>query len=119
MLLGISTAVAVIFSILGYIANRKPAFAVNAGIAKAMEEKWYIDDLYDAIIVRPLRSLSLMMDRYAERMGIDAVVNGVGKGVRWGGDRVRLLQSGQVGFYIFILVIGMTVLFAVSFIWNK
>ena len=119
MLLGISTAVAVIFSILGYIANRKPAFAVNAGIAKAMEEKWYIDGLYDAIIVRPLRSLSLMMDRYAERMGIDAVVNGVGKGVRWGGDRVRLLQSGQVGFYIFILVIGMTVLFAVSFIWNK
>jgi len=119
MLLGISTAVAVIFSILGYMANRKPAFAVNTGIAKAMEEKWYIDELYDAVIVRPLRSLSLMMDRYAERMGIDAVVNGVGKGVRWGGDRVRLLQSGQVGFYIFILVIGMTVLFAVSFIWNN
>ena len=93
--------------------------ADNRGIAKAMEEKWYIDELYDAIIVRPIRSLSVVMDKFAERMGIDAVVNGVGKGVRWGGDRVRLLQSGQVGFYIFILVIGMTVLFAVSFIWNN
>jgi NADH-quinone oxidoreductase subunit L len=50
-------------------------------------------------------------------MGIDGLVNGVGKTVRWGSDRVRLLQTGQVGFYIFAMVIGMTLLFALSYFW--
>jgi NADH-quinone oxidoreductase subunit L len=38
----------------------------------------------------------------------------VGKTVRWGGDRLRLLQTGQVGFYIFIMVIGIVLLFLIS-----
>ncbi|RYZ54937.1 MAG: NADH-quinone oxidoreductase subunit L [Sphingobacteriales bacterium] len=117
MLLGISTVIAVVFSVLGYISHRKPAFAPAAGLGKVLENKWYVDELYDAVIVRPFLLLSAVIDRFVERMGIDGLVNGVGKSVRWGGDRVRLLQSGQVGFYIFILVIGMTVLFALSFFW--
>jgi NADH-quinone oxidoreductase subunit L len=119
MLLGISTAVAVIFSIAGYAANRTPSFANNIGLSKVLENKWYVDELYDALILRPTAALSNLMDRFVERLGIDGVVNGVGKGVRWGGDRVRLLQSGQVGFYIFVLVIGMTVLFTLSYFWIK
>lgn len=119
MLLGISTAVAIIFSIAGYMANRKPKFAPNTGFAKLLEHKWYVDELYDAIVVRPLESLAAIFDKYAERKGIDGLVNGVGKTVRWGGDRVRLLQTGQVGFYIFVMVIGMTLLFAFSFFWLR
>lgn len=115
MLLGISTAVAIIFSIAGYTAYRKPSFTANTGLSKVLENKWYVDELYDAIIVRPLNSLSVIFDRVVEKMGIDGVVNGVGKTVRWGGDRVRLLQSGQVGFYIFVMVVGITLLFALSF----
>ncbi len=119
MLLGISTVVAIVFSIAGWAANRKPSFAPNTGLAKVLENKWYVDELYDAIIVRPLTALSNVLDRFVERMGIDGIVNGVGKSVRWGSDRVRLLQSGQVGFYIFVMVIGVTVLFALSFFWIK
>jgi len=119
MLLGISTAVAIIFSIAGYMANRKPQFAEQTGIAKILENKWYIDELYDSIIVRPIEKLSAFFDNYAERKGIDGFVNGIGKTVRWGGDRVRLLQTGQVGFYIFVMVIGMTLLFALSFFWLR
>ncbi len=103
-----------------FFATRK-LFAVDAfsgeygGFKKVLANKWYIDELYDAIIIRPLGALSNMLDRFAERMGIDGIVNGVGKLVRWGSDRVRLLQTGQVGFYIFVMVIGMTLLFAISF----
>jgi len=117
MLLGISTVIAVVFSVLGYSAHRKPAFAPNSGLAKTLENKWYVDELYDAIVLRPLAALSQLLDRVVERMGIDGLVNGVGKSVRWGGDRIRLLQTGQVGFYIFMMVIGMTVLFAISYFW--
>lgn len=119
MLLGISTAIAIIFSYFGFAANRNPSFANNTGVAKMLEDKWYIDEVYDAIIVRPLMAISAIFDRVVERLGIDGLVNGVGKLVTWGADRMRLLQTGQVGFYIFMMVIGMTILFALSFFWIR
>ncbi|MES2701067.1 MAG: NADH-quinone oxidoreductase subunit L [Bacteroidota bacterium] len=119
MLMGISVAVSVLMIIVAYTVNRKPNFAENTGLAKVLENKWYVDELYDAIIVRPIEAFSRMMDKFAERRGIDGLVNGVGKTVRWGGDRLRLLQSGQVGFYIFIMVLGIVVLFSLSFFWVR
>jgi NADH-quinone oxidoreductase subunit L len=119
MLMGVSVAVSVIMIAVAYSMTRKPNFVENTGISKALENKWYVDELYDAIIVRPIEGLSRLMDKFAERRGIDGVVNGVGKTVRWGGDRLRLLQSGQVGFYIFIMVLGIVVLFTISFFWVK
>lgn len=117
MLMGLSSGLVIIMIIIAYAVNKKPNFAPNTGLAKTLENKWYVDELYDAVIVNPLQKLSGLLDRFAERMGIDGLVNGVGKTVRWGSDRVRLLQSGQVGFYIFVMVIGMTLLFAISFFW--
>jgi NADH-quinone oxidoreductase subunit L len=118
-LMAISVSVSVVMIIVAYSVNRKPNFAPNTGIAKAMENKWYVDELYDAMIVRPLQGLSGLLDRFVEKSGIDGIVNGVGKTVRWGSDRLRLLQSGQVGFYIFIMVLGIVVLFSLSFFWIK
>lgn len=107
-----------------FIATRK-FFAVKefegkyTGLKNVLANKWYIDELYDAVVVKPLAVLSNLLDKFAERRGIDGFVNGVGKSVRWGGDKLRLLQSGQVGFYIFIMVLGIVVLFALSFFWIK
>jgi len=105
-----------------FLATKK-LFAVNEfngeykGFKKVLANKWYVDELYDAVIVRPLGALSNVLDRFAERLGIDGFVNGIGKSVRWTGDRVRMLQNGQVGSYIFVMVIGMIILFAISFFW--
>jgi NADH-quinone oxidoreductase subunit L len=114
-LMGLSVAVSVAMILVAYGVNRKPNFTENTGIAKILENKWYVDEIYDAIVVKPLKALSDLLDKFVERQGIDGVVNGVGKTVRWGGDRLRLLQSGQVGFYIFIMVLGIVSLFAISF----
>ena len=86
----------------------------NTGIAKVLENKWYVDELYDAVIVKPLMVLSRFFEDTIERSGIDALVNGVGRGVKWGSRQVRLVQNGQVGFYIFAMVIGMIILFVIS-----
>lgn len=115
MAMGISTVVAIVMCIAGVMANRKPNFVPNTGLAKVLENKWYIDELYDAVIVRPLMAFSRIADKFIERSGIDGLVNGVGKAVRWGGDRMRLMQSGQVGFYIFIMVLGIIALLAIGF----
>jgi NADH-quinone oxidoreductase subunit L len=119
MLMGISVAVSALMIIVAYSVNRKPSFAENKGLAKVLEHKWYVDELYDAVIVRPIEAMSRFLDKIVERRGIDGIVNSVGKTVRWGGDRLRLLQSGQVGFYIFMMVLGMVVLFSISFFWIK
>lgn len=119
MLMSISVGGAVLMIIVAYVINKQPAFRPNKGLAKVLENKWYVDELYDAVIVRPLEGLSRFFDRIVERAGIDGFVNGVGKSVRWGSDRIRLLQSGQVGFYIFVMVLGMIVLFAIAFFGIK
>jgi len=115
MAMGISTVAALTMMVYGFIANSKPNFTPNTGLAKVLENKWYVDELYDMIIVRPLMAFSRIADKFIERRGIDGLVNGVGKTVRWGGDRMRLVQSGQVGFYIFIMVLGIIALLAIGF----
>ncbi len=119
ILMTVSVVAAVIMIVVAYVVNKKPDFAENKGFAKLLENKWYVDEIYDAIIIRPMEGLSNLLDKFAEKKGIDGVVNGVGKTVRWGGDRLRLLQSGQVGFYIFIMVLGIVVLFTLSFFWIR
>jgi NADH-quinone oxidoreductase subunit L len=114
MLMGLSVTLIVIMIVWAYTATRKPAFKENTGLAKVLENKWYVDELYDTTIVKPMKGLSLMLDRYAERSGIDGIVNGVGKLVNWGSGRLRLLQNGQVGTYIFAMVVGVVILFAIG-----
>ena len=87
----------------------------TTGFAKVLENKWYVDELYDAIIVKPLKSLSAFFNNVVEKRGIDGLVNGVGKGVNYGGRQLRWLQSGQVGAYVLLMVIGMLVLFIIQF----
>ena len=119
ILMSVSVVAAVIMIGVAYSVTKKPDFVPNTGLAKILENKWYVDELYDAIVVRPMEAFSRLLDKYAERRGIDGVVNGVGKTVRWGGDRLRLLQSGQVGFYIFIMVLGIVALCTLSFFWIR
>lgn len=117
MLMGLSTGLVIIMIIVAYSRTKNPNFAPNTGLAKVLENKWYVDELYDAVIVRPIAALSGLLNNIVERLGIDGAVNGVGKLVNWSGGKIRLFQSGQVGFYIFAMVLGITVLFAISFFW--
>ncbi len=119
ILMTVSTLAAVFMILYAYLATKKPNFAPTSGLAKLMENKWYVDEIYNAIIVKPLQSISGLLDTWADKKGIDGIVNGVGKTVKWGGDRLRILQTGQVGFYIFIMVIGMIALFSISFLLVK
>ncbi|ASU36088.1 NADH-quinone oxidoreductase subunit L [Mucilaginibacter xinganensis] len=68
--------------------------------------KFYIDELYDAIIRKPLDALSVFFYKVVDKMGIDGFVNGLGKGSIEASKGLRLLQTGNVGFYIFMMVAG-------------
>jgi NADH-quinone oxidoreductase subunit L len=87
----------------------------STGLAKLLEHKWYIDELYDAVIVKPLNAFAGFLKNVVEKSGIDGLVNGVGRLVGYGSRQLRLLQSGQVGNYILIMVLAMVVFFLVWF----
>ncbi|RFS24519.1 NADH-quinone oxidoreductase subunit L [Chitinophaga silvatica] len=118
LLMGISSALVIVFILLARqrFANYEDNGKESTGVAKVLENKWYVDEIYDAIIVKPLYELSRFFRDTIEKSGIDRLVNGIGRGVQWGGQKIRLVQSGQVGFYIFAMVIGMIVLFVIGFL---
>jgi len=73
---------------------------------KLSYHKLYVDECYDALIVRPLDKLSTVFHQFIERSGIDALVDGIGGIFGSSGKGIRLLQSGYVGFYLFMMVLG-------------
>jgi NADH-quinone oxidoreductase subunit L len=68
--------------------------------------KFYVDELYDAVIRKPLDALSVFFYRVIDTLGIDGIVNGLGQGPVDASKGFRLLQTGNVGFYIFMMVVG-------------
>ncbi|MEP7233135.1 MAG: NADH-quinone oxidoreductase subunit L [Ginsengibacter sp.] len=87
---------------------------VATGFAKTIQNKFYIDEFYDSIIVKPIKSLSAVLSNVIDKSVIDGIVNGVGKSINYSSRQIRLLQSGQAGTYIFLMVIGMLVLFIIQ-----
>jgi len=88
------------------------AFAENyPGVARAIENKWYVDELYGAIVVRPL----VLLSRFFWK-GVDAVIDGIaatlGFVVRGFGDILRFFQTGNVRNYALMFFIGVIVFIA-------
>jgi NADH-quinone oxidoreductase subunit L len=88
--------------------------AADTGLGKILANKWYVDELYDTIIVKPIQSAAAFFNNIMEKRGIDGFVNGVGKAVNYGSRQIRLLQSGHVGTYVLLMVVGILILFIVQ-----
>ena len=87
----------------------------ETGFGKVLENKWYVDEIYNAIIVKPIMSMGSFLNGVVEKSGIDKLVNGVGRGVQYASRQFRHLQSGVIGNYILIMVAAIVVLFLIGF----
>ncbi len=118
LLIGIAVAVAVV-GIVGAWRLLKPQQLVPArsapeerGFARVLRNKWYVDEIYDALIVRPLVWFSReVLWKQVDQRAIDgAAVNGAARGARALGWANRWLQTGQVGMYVAVFVVGVLLL---------
>jgi NADH-quinone oxidoreductase subunit L len=115
MLMGVATMIAILGILMGYFYYKKyNASSTNKGIAKVFEDKWYFDEAYDKIAVEPILNASSFTEKNIERKTIDGAVNGVGKLIDGAANKFRFLQNGLVGFYMFMMVIGIVLLFALQ-----
>jgi NADH-quinone oxidoreductase subunit L len=95
------------------------------GLAKSMKpvytsllNKYYVDELYAAVVVKPLLWLSTnVLWKTADVAGIDGAVNGIAEGATAIGDGVRHTQSGNTRSYAVWVVVGALVVIAVVFFW--
>jgi NADH-quinone oxidoreductase subunit L len=113
-LVGGAVLVGVVGLALGYrmtLARRIPTAhdaPEDTGVARVLNRKYYVDELYDAAIVRPLVRLSRSVLWKGVDQGVidGAAVNGsarLSRGLGWLGSR---LQTGQVGVYVVLFLVG-------------
>ncbi|MDB5505685.1 MAG: NADH-ubiquinone oxidoreductase chain [Devosia sp.] len=108
MLIGFATA--------WYMYIRSPATPVrlaesNPGLYKFLLNKWYFDELYDTIFVRPAKWLGTALWKGFDDWLIDeTLVEGLGHRVKDVTARVVKLQSGYLYHYAFVMLIGVAAL---------
>lgn len=119
MLMGLSTGLVIVTIIFSWFQFRNYQRKEATGFGKVLENKWYVDELYDKIIVNPLNRFAGFLKNSIEKLVIDGIVNGIGRLVNYGGRKVRLLQSGQVGSYVLLMVLSMVLIFVLQFFLRK
>ena len=76
------------------------------GAYRLLWNKYYVDEIYNAIVIQPYIALSAFFWKQVDSVLIDGAVNGVGELVRYTGSRVRRLQTGNVQVYALAMLIG-------------
>ncbi|MBP6459338.1 MAG: NADH-quinone oxidoreductase subunit L [Crocinitomicaceae bacterium] len=87
-------------------------------IPRLLANKYYVDEFYNAIIVKPLNGLAQFTYKVLELKGIDFLVNAVGKAIVALSGLVRRIQTGNTGFYIFAMVVSIIVILVLN-LFNK
>jgi NADH-quinone oxidoreductase subunit L len=118
-LMGVSIGIAIVGIFLAwvmYIKNPElPGKFVGAfrWLHKAVFNKWFVDELYDALFVNPTKKLGTFCWKGFDVKVVDGVVNGIGYLVRGFSQVLRITQTGQIHSYAMTMVLGMVVLVAV------
>jgi NADH-quinone oxidoreductase subunit L len=85
--------------------------ASNPILYKFLLNKWYFDEVYNVIFVRPTQWLGRILWKLGDGKIIDGALNGIAMGIipfftKWAGK----MQSGYIFNYAFGMVIGIAVL---------
>ncbi|MBI3998358.1 MAG: NADH-quinone oxidoreductase subunit L [Armatimonadetes bacterium] len=106
LLVGISIAVALAGIVAGIAVHRGRRDPALGAIAAFLERRWYIDDLYDAVIVAPGRALARWLAGPVDLGIIDGAVNAVGRVLAAVGRAARRLQTGYARQYALGVLVG-------------
>ena len=120
-LMGVSAAVALVGLVVAYVrylaGRHVPAVEGEPvpALTQLSRGKFYVDEFYNGLIVRPIMALSRGLYTFIEQRVVDPFVNGVGSGVLGFGRNLRLVQGGSVGSYVLLMVVGLVLILALNF----
>ena len=122
MLVSIAAAIAGIgIAAYFFLKNRRAADALAdrfSGVQRLLLNKYYVDEIYDATLVQPIRIVSEAgLWKVVDVQLIDAAVNGVGQTIAGSSDRLRRIQTGSVRAYAASVFAGVVVILG-YFLWR-
>lgn len=102
-----------------YIKNKHVPVNDNnvPGLQKLLVEKYYIDDIYQFLIVQPLNYLGGFFKRNIEAL-IGGLISGLGFVAGELSYQAKKSQNGNIGLYLFVFVIGVSAIMYYLFIAN-
>jgi NADH-quinone oxidoreductase subunit L len=116
---GVSTAIALSGLYIQYMAYVKKSISPK-GISelfgplyKLAANRWYLDEIYDVLIVRPLVAISMFLWKFFDQEVIDGTVNGVGQVVTFTSQQWRRAQTGLIANYVFAIALGAVIIIGV------
>ncbi len=71
-----------------------------------LDHKWYVDEIYEATIVKPIQALSNALWKGLDVAIIDRFIVGLGRVSEKTGETVKVLQTGSIQIYALMLLIG-------------
>lgn len=118
MILSVTAAFAgLIYAFLLYQKKNKlplPDGAYRSSLVSASFNKFYIDEVYEAIIIKPLKKLAGFSYKKMDAGFIDAMVDGVAHLVTFIASQFKKLQTGVASDYALYIVVGaLTMTFAI------
>jgi NADH-quinone oxidoreductase subunit L len=113
LLAAIAVVVALAGIVVGGVAYRGRHEVRLGPLGTFLEERWFIDALYDAMVVRPGRALGRWLAGPVDLGLIDGAVNGVGRVLATLGATARRVQTGYARQYALGLLIGTVFLLGV------
>ena len=86
----------------------------ETGLHKLVYHKFYIDQVYEGVFVKPFNNLSTFLGQIFDIKIIDGLVNNVSLGFEILADKFRKIQTGSITAYIFLMVLGLVILSLVT-----
>lgn len=104
----IAALVGVFFS--AFLYTKYPERIFHA--VKVLKEAFYIDELYDLVLVRPLETLSRWVGQTVEPAVFDGSLRQLSSGVKRSAAELQRMQSGQIRSYAAWMILGSCLLVA-------
>ncbi|MCF0049696.1 NADH-quinone oxidoreductase subunit L [Dyadobacter sp. LJ53] len=115
MLMGVSVAVALVSAVVAYVMYVQkasvpaPDSQPKSALQGLVYNKYYVDELYDNVFVRSIKTLSNILYSFGEFF-IDLVVNAFVRLTQFLAGLLRKTQTGSTGDYVFAMVLGMVII---------
>lgn len=115
-----SSVIAIFFYSLGVTLFKKVMFVKDlipgaSWIHGVLENKYYVDELYNIIIVNPVAKIAAFCGEVFDRYIVDGAVNGLGRNIRRVGTGLKAIQTGDLQTYALMMLMGLVVVIFILF----
>jgi NADH-quinone oxidoreductase subunit L len=77
---------------------------------KLVYKKYFVDELYENVFTKPINFIGEALHKVVDNQIVDGIVNGCGTVVNGVSGVIRKAQTGNIGFYVFVMVISIVLI---------